>query len=39
MNPLFLADESIEMVELMGWIVLRFEGEASLGFDDIGHTC
>src|SRR6266567_1414025 len=36
--PLFLADKSVEMVEFVRWIVLGLDGEASLGFDDIGHT-
>ena len=36
--PLFLADKPVEMVEFVRRIVLCLDGEASLGFDDIGHT-
>src|SRR5579859_4025779 len=36
--PFFLADKSVEMVEFVCWVVLCLDGEASLGFDDIGHT-
>lgn len=36
--PFFPTDESIEMVELMVWVMLCLDGETMLGFDNIGHT-
>src|SRR5262249_54010809 len=36
--PLVLAEEPIEMVDSVCWVVLCLESEAALGFDDIGHT-
>lgn len=36
--PVFPADKPVEMVELMFRLVQRFLGEATLGFDYIGHT-
>src|SRR5262249_34224827 len=36
--PFLLTDKSIEVVETMRWVVQRLCGEATLGFDNIGHT-
>jgi hypothetical protein len=36
--PLLLTDQPIQVVEPMRRIVLRFDGEAALGFDASGHT-
>jgi hypothetical protein len=38
-NPVVLVEEMVEVVEPMGRLVQRFQGEAVLGLDDSGHTC